>query len=129
MKLYLAGPMRGYPENNYPEFLRMAVKLRAAGHDVFSPHETFCPQTRVPFCVCMSLDLTVILVERRTIAALTGWEKSVGAQYELAIARVCGINVVDAYTLELLNDKLDVSVRVTWKDGKPYPPKKKARRG
>ena len=37
MKLYLAGPMTGMPDDNFPAFLAMAVQLRAAGHDVTNP--------------------------------------------------------------------------------------------
>jgi len=39
MKLYLAGPMRGYPEFNHPAFHAAAAELRASGHAVFNPAE------------------------------------------------------------------------------------------
>ena len=38
-KLYLAGPMRGYPEDNYPHFNEMAAELRKLGYAVFNPAE------------------------------------------------------------------------------------------
>ena len=39
MRIYLAGPMRNYPRNNFPAFDAAAAKLRADGHEVFNPAE------------------------------------------------------------------------------------------
>jgi hypothetical protein len=39
MKVYLAGPMTGYPRWNFDAFDEAARQLRSDGHDVVSPHE------------------------------------------------------------------------------------------
>ena len=39
MKLYLSGPMDGYPEKNFPAFHAEATRLRALGYEILSPAE------------------------------------------------------------------------------------------
>ena len=113
MKLYLAGPMRGIPNFNFPAFDYAAEKLRAAGFYVFSPaerdrdiHGTELEDNasgdekeaavKVGFSLrdALGADTAWISAEADGIALLPGWEKSSGANAELALARALGLTVI-----------------------------------
>lgn len=96
-RIYLAGPMRGLPELNFPKFNEVANKLRAAGHAVFNPAEN---APRIPstadglddFSYWMAIDLSEVC-KAEAIVMLPGWEASKGARLELHTARECGKQV------------------------------------
>lgn len=46
MKFYLAGPMTGVPQFNYPLFDKVSAQLRAMGLEIVSPAELDDPETR-----------------------------------------------------------------------------------
>lgn len=102
MKCYLAGPMRGIPEFNYPAFHRGAAKLRRQGWDVFSPaeHDEECGLTgpeaskHENLMVLMSDDLRFILTEADAVFLLPGWRDSQGARLEVEAAKFKNIEVV-----------------------------------
>lgn len=97
MKLYLAGPMRGYPEYNFPAFHEATQKLMAMGHAVWSPaqhdvNDGFDPSKdeAKPLREYMKADLVAVL-NADAVAVLEGWEKSQGASLEVYVAGQCGI--------------------------------------
>lgn len=113
MKLYLAGPMRGIPNFNFPAFDYAAGKLREAGFEVFSPaerdrgiHGTKLEDNasgdeqeataKVGFSLreALGADTAWISAHADGIALLPGWEKSSGANAELALARALGLTVI-----------------------------------
>jgi nucleoside 2-deoxyribosyltransferase len=113
MKIYLAGPMRGYPNFNFPAFDFAAAKLREDGHEVFSPAERDrtihgkeleanptgdekLAVEAVGFSLRQALaaDTHWIANHATAIALLAGWEKSSGVAAELALAKALGHTVI-----------------------------------
>lgn len=84
MRLYLAGPMRPLPDNNFPLFERVTQQLRADGHQIISPHEFGdAADSRGKL---MSDDIMVIVNECDGIICLPDWQNSPGASAEVAVA-------------------------------------------
>lgn len=111
MRLYLAGPMRGYAQFNFPAFAKAAAELRAAGHEVFSPHErdierhggvnigannTTGSEAQATkehgFSLqdALSDDTQFIIHKAEGIALLPGWTRSSGARAEKALIDAFG---------------------------------------
>ncbi len=84
-RLYLAGPMSGYAEHNFPEFNRVAALLRAEGYEVFNPAENADGGVRRPRSFYMRRDIPA-LMDCDAIAALPDWQQSRGACLEMWIA-------------------------------------------
>ena len=110
MRLYLAGPMRGYPEFNFPAFRQHSAELRAMGHEVFSPAEKDEEEygsavsasatgdldeaklaTGFDLRKALFLDMEFICKKADGIALLRGWEGSAGACAESATAKALGL--------------------------------------
>lgn len=92
MKLYLAGPMRGLPELNFPTFFAVAERLRVKGHEVFNPAE----HQENPFSIrrALKLDLSWICDHAEAVAFLSGWESSKGARAEHALATALDLTII-----------------------------------
>lgn len=104
--VYLAGPMTGYEEWNFPAFLEAASKLRARGYRVLSPAEMelgegFDPTaepgefTEKDLHNAMARDLRAVLNDAWAVVVLPGWQGSKGATLEVAVARAIGKPVLD----------------------------------
>ncbi|MFM0135073.1 DUF4406 domain-containing protein [Caballeronia grimmiae] len=94
MKLYIAGPMSGYPELNFPAFHAEAARLRQLGYEVINPAEINADPA-AGWLECMRADIRE-LVTCDGIALLPGWEKSRGATVEHTLARGLGLSVYQA---------------------------------
>lgn len=107
MNIYLAGPMRGIDDLNFPAFDLAAKELREAGHTVFNPAEQDRSKGYVgrPFedikRDCIHDDLTYIIREADTIALLPGWQASAGVRAELATAEFLDLQVLYLVAREL----------------------------
>lgn len=91
-RVYLAGPMSGLPELNFPAFHRAAANLRAQGFDVVNPAE-INSDPDAKWEDCMRADIAQ-LVTCEGIALLPGWERSRGAKLEAHIAQELGLRPI-----------------------------------
>ena len=92
LKIYIAGPMTGLPDLNFPAFKHNADRLRMAGFRVNSPHELNLPAD-TPWADCMRPALKSML-DCDIIFMLNGWSSSRGAQVEFALAQKLGFGVI-----------------------------------
>jgi hypothetical protein len=93
-KIYIAGPMTGLPELNFPAFHAEAARLRAQGVEVINPAE-INPDIGADWVDCMRADIAH-LVTCQGIHLLPGWEKSRGAMLEHHIASALGLEATHA---------------------------------
>lgn len=96
-KIYLAGPMTGLPDLNFPAFHDTARRLRAAGFEVVSPAE-LVPDKSTPWNVALRADLIAMLA-CEGIALMPGWHKSRGATIEHKLASDVGMDIYSAEAL------------------------------
>jgi len=102
MKIYVAGPMTGRKDLNYPEFFRVAKELRALGHEVINPAENNGATLEEALTNVVSYEEdweTYLrkdikgLVDSDAICMLPDWQTSRGALLEHHIAYSLGIPV------------------------------------
>lgn len=90
LKIYIAGPMTGYPDYNRAAFNAKASELMAEGHIVLNP-------AVLPGGLCQSEYMDICLAMVRSADAiylLNRWEDSVGARAEHALAEKLGLTVI-----------------------------------
>lgn len=103
-KIYIAGPMRGYAEFNFPAFFAAQNKFENGGWTVFNPARNdmengFDPKgldgaseelESVDLKAALKWDVDRIF-ESDAIYMLKGWEHSTGANMEHALAKALGL--------------------------------------
>lgn len=86
MKIYIAGPMTGLPELNFPAFFEAEKQIIRAGHTPINPARN-PPNLEYEEYV----EIALILVRAsNAITLLSGWEKSPGANVEYYYAKSLG---------------------------------------
>jgi hypothetical protein len=88
MKIYIAGPMTGLPDWNYPAFHAAARAWRAYGWEVVNPAEAFGGATDRPYRDYVAADIEV-LRHCDAIAMLPGWDgpNARGSVWEREVAK------------------------------------------
>lgn len=113
--IYVAGPMTGIPNFNFPLFNKVAAFLRAEGHTVFNPAErvierhggvdisadnpTGDPELAAKTHgfnrrIALKEDLEFICLHADTICLLPGWIDSMGARAEYCTAQAFNLDVI-----------------------------------
>lgn len=95
MRIYIAGPMTGIEDFNYPAFNAAAQMLTSRGHEPLNPvdsekhndtdtHQTWDWYLRHAIAMVTTAD---------GVALLPGWEKSRGANLEWIVADALGLDI------------------------------------
>lgn len=126
---YLAGPMTGYPQFNYPAFIAAAQLLREEGFNIHSPVEMDDPEVREAALASpdgkldednriaghtwgfiLGKDVEYLADRCDSIVLLPGWERSKGARLEAFTA--CNLG----YKLYYFNEHIEevLPVRAEW---------------
>lgn len=104
MKLYIAGPMSGRPDNNVELFNRAAALLTSAGYGVINPADL---DQALPYEKLIRFGLVELLTFADGVALLPGWEFSEGAALEHAVAKKIGLPIKDLVRWYLEADTSD----------------------
>jgi hypothetical protein len=94
-KVYVSGPMTGYPDYNFPAFHGMEAVLSALGYHTLNPARNFNGEHGHPREDYMRLDIQNVL-QADAVVMLPGWTQSVGARTEVMVAHQLGLPLFEA---------------------------------
>lgn len=112
-RIYVAGPMTGIPQFNFPAFDDAAEALRGDGYEVVSPAEMDDPETRRAAMASpdgspgsgssngetwgdfLARDVKLIVDGGiQAVVVIDGWERSKGARLETYVAFLAGLPIL-----------------------------------
>lgn len=108
MIVYVSGPITGVPDFQVA-FDREAELLTTEGHIPINPCQAFGGRTDLPYEVYMRFHLHSILTADAMVM-LPGWERSRGASYELATARMLGLPAFVRVDASLRKLRVDMEI-------------------
>ena len=120
-RVYISGPMRNYPDYNYPAFMEMEEWLRQRDDvaDVWNParNDTW-DRTEDGPTRSRNLDLALVLNWATMVVVLSGWEDSKGACAEVFAARWAEVPIMTGqYVGTALPDLMEIDpdeIEVDW---------------
>lgn len=89
-RVFLSGPMTGYPDWNHVVFNDVAMQLRVLGFTVVNPAEFFDGDTTRERSEYMRQSLIHLLNDTEMVVLLPGWNNSTGALVEASVALELG---------------------------------------
>ena len=92
MIVYIAGPMTGLPDLNYPAFNAAEEALTAAGHAVLNPARNGSIVGSNAWQQYMRLSIAQVL-QAEAVALLPGWVNSRGATLERRIGKALDLQI------------------------------------
>ena len=91
MRIYIAGPMAGIEDLNFPAFFAMEDKIKELGHTPINP--AVMPKG-LEYAHYMDIALAMVR-SAEALLLLPAWEPSKGARAELAYAHSIGIKIIN----------------------------------
>lgn len=101
--VYIAGPMTGIEDFNFPAFYKAAKEWEAAGWTVINPADSCGGYTAGSWGFYLEVARTSLTNGAHAIALLDGWEDSDGAVCEKALAQKYSLEIYLAKDIQTLH--------------------------
>lgn len=97
-KVYISGPMSGYPDNNRAAFMAAEEYMKGQGYDVINPARL---SDGPGYCDYLAADIKAMGTLRKgdKIYLLLGHEQSTGCMIEAMIAKKLGLDILTERSL------------------------------